>query len=364
MKKLFWVVLAIVLVSGLILSGCASPAPAVTPSPAPAPAPTPEAIKLVVGTWESPEGTNAQTLREWLKEVGDKSGGRISSEIAWGGAMGKAPEHYNLAVTGIADITFVAFAFTPGLFPMAEVIQLPVTGEASNEMMAEAFWELYKKGYFDEELKDVKLLWVGTTGIYDYQMGRTEVLTFDDMKGKKIRASGAIHTEIVEALGSVPVGMAAPEIYSAVEKGVIDGSFTPWNFIKSFRTETVTKSVTEIGVGSFNLGFVMNKATYNKLPSDIQAYIDDIAPKYNSITGKRHTQFDEDAKELLRAAGGAIYHLSADDTEKVGKAIAPIWEKWIAEGEGMGLSRKQLADDFYHILEEMGVQKPFHGYTP
>ena len=361
----------IVILSMLLLVGvqaCAPkqapiPAPASAPAPIPAP-PAPEVIKLVVATWESPEGTNAQTLRDWLKEVGDKSGGKVTAEIAWGGVMGKAPEHYDLAVNGVADMTFVAIAFTPGRFPMAEVIQLPVTDEASNEMMAKAFWELYKQGYFDEELKDVKLLWVGTTGIYDYQMGKAEVLTFADMKGKKIRASGAIHTEIVKALGSVPVGMAAPEIYSALQTGVIDGSFTPWNFIKSFRTETVTTSVTEVGVGSFNVAFVMNKATYNKLPADIQAYIDEIAPKYNGITGRRHTQFDEESKILLEDAGGEIYHLSTADMEKVGEAVAPLWEKWIAEGDSMGLPRKKLVDDFYHILRGMGVQKPFHGYTP
>lgn len=355
----------IVILSTLLFVGvqACAPKPAPVPKPAPAP-PAPEVIKLVVATWESPEGTNAQTLRDWLKEVGDKSGGKVTAEIAWGGVMGKAPEHYDLAVNGVADMTFVAIAFTPGRFPMAEVIQLPVTDEASNEMMAKAFWELYKQGYFDEELKDVKLLWVGTTGIYDYQMGKAEVLTFADMKGKKIRASGAIHTEIVKALGSVPVGMAAPEIYSALQTGVIDGSFTPWNFIKSFRTETVTTSVTEVGVGSFNVAFVMNKATYNKLPADIQAYIDEIAPKYNGITGRRHTQFDEESKILLEDAGGEIYHLSTADMEKVGEAVAPLWEKWIAEGDSMGLPRKKLVDDFYHILRGMGVQKPFHGYTP
>jgi TRAP-type C4-dicarboxylate transport system substrate-binding protein len=149
-----------------------------------------------------------------------------------------------------------------------------------------------------------------------------------------------------------------------LQTGVLDGSYTTWNFIKSFRTETVTTSVTEVGVGSFNLAFVMNKATYNKLPADIQAYIDEIAPKYNGITGRRHTQFDEEAKILLEDAGGEVNHLSAADMEKVGEAVAPLWEKWIAEGDSMGLPREKLVDDFYHILRGMGVQKPFHGYTP
>jgi TRAP-type C4-dicarboxylate transport system substrate-binding protein len=247
---------------------------------------------------------------------------------------------------------------------MAEVIQLPITGEASNETMAKAFWELYKKGYFDKDFRDVKILWVATTNPYDYHMGRATVRTFEDMKGKKIRASGAVHTEIVKALGSVPVGMPAPDIYVSLEKGVIDGAYVTWSFIKAFRTEPVTKSLYSVNCGGFNFAIVMNKNFYDRLPADIKAVIDDISPKYTVITGKRHDLYAEDGKKLLRDAGGKVYPLAPGDEEKIDKAMAPIWKKWIADGEAKGLPRKQLVDDFYHILKGMGVAKPFHGYAP
>jgi TRAP-type C4-dicarboxylate transport system substrate-binding protein len=323
-----------------------------------------KATELVIASWESPEGTGMPPLRAWLQELTDKTGGKVTGKIAYGSVMGKPPEHYDLAATGVADVSYVGLPYTPGRFPMAEIIQLPVTGEASNETMAKAFWKLYEKGYFDKDFRDVKLLWVSTTSPYDYQMGKTTVRTFADMKGKKIRASGAVHTEIVKALGSTPVGMPAPEIYVSLEKGVIDGSFTPWSFIKAFRTEPVTKSVTEVGCAGLNFAIVMNKKVYDRLPADIKAIIDDISPKYTVITGKAHDVYAEEAKNLIKKAGGKIYQLSAADTDKVGKAVAPIWSKWIADGEAKGLPRKQLVADFYQILKGMGVAKPFHGYVP
>jgi len=58
------------------------------------------------------------------------------------------------------------------------------------------------------------------------------------------------------------------------------------------------------------------------------------------------------------------YTLSAADMEKVGKVVAPLWEKWIAEKEAKGLPGKKIVKDFYNILKGMGVENPFHGYKP
>ena len=247
---------------------------------------------------------------------------------------------------------------------MAEVIELPISG-ILEYTSARAYWELYKKGYFDDDFKDVKVIFVSVVGPYDYQMAKKPIRTFDDMKGLKMRASGKVHTEMVKALGSVPVGMPAPEIYVSLEKGVIDGSFTPWSFMKSFRTEPVVGHVTEPGIGAFGHALVMNKDSYNKLPADIRAIIDDMTYKYVILQGNKFTSDSQEAKGVLfKGAGGEIHKFSEADMKKVDEAMAPIWQKWVAEGEAKGLPRKQMLADLYDILQYMGVEKPFRGYAP
>ncbi len=213
-------------------------------------------IGLIAATWEGTEGSTIPPLKAWIEELGSKSGGQVQVEIAYGSVMGPPPKHYDLAVTGEADISHVGLPYTPGRFPMVEVIEMPIT-KISELTLAKAYWELYQKGYFDNDFKDVKVLYLSVVGPYDYQMGKKAVLTFEDMKGMKMRASGKNHTAIVKALGSVPQGMPAPEIYGSLEKGVIDGSFTPWSFMKAFRTEAVTKHVTEVGAGGFGHAYIM-----------------------------------------------------------------------------------------------------------
>ncbi|MBW1799299.1 MAG: TRAP transporter substrate-binding protein [Deltaproteobacteria bacterium] len=321
-------------------------------------------IKLVIATWEPPKATNAQPLRDWLKELGEKSGGRVTGKISYA-AMGPPPKYYDLAVKGIAHVTLVGLPYTPGRFPMSEVVNLPITGEMSSEIFAKAFWELYKKGYFDKEFKDVKICSLAGSSPYDLHMSKgQDVLRFSDIKGKKLRASGAIHTRIVKALGGTPLGMPAPEIPIALQKGTIDGAFLGWSFFKAFRTQNVVASVTEIGASSIYFATVMNRKIYNKMPDDIKAIIDELGPKYTAIAGRAFDKDMQDGRDLLKGAGGKVYKLPDADMAEVGKALAPLWKEWIAEKEAKGLPGKQIVADYYNILRGMGMQKPFHGYTP
>ncbi|MBI2955514.1 MAG: TRAP transporter substrate-binding protein [Chloroflexi bacterium] len=325
-------------------------------------APAQAQFKLTLASWEPPDGATPKVLRPWAQELEDKSNGRVKVEIAYGSVMGPAPEHYDLAVKGVADIGHAGLPYTPGRFPMAEITDLPIA-DASEEIYSKAYWELYKKGYFDNDFKDTKVLFMGVVGPYDYQMASKQVKTFADMAGKKMRAAGRVHTQLIQALGSVPVGMAAPEIYTAMERGVLDGTFAPWSFMKAMRTDPVTKYVTSVRLGGFTHGVYMNKASYEKLPADIRKIIDDMSDKYGSqLMGQNYASETRDARDNLFK--GQLLDLSAADKQKVADAIAPVWKSWIAEGEQKGLPRKKMADEYYNLLKGLGVQQPFVGYTP
>jgi TRAP-type C4-dicarboxylate transport system substrate-binding protein len=335
---------------------------AITLVPTSAPKSAAPAIKLRVATWEGTEGSAIiGFLKGWGEEIQKRTKGRVTLEVAYGGVMAPAPEHYDLAVKGLADISHVGLPYTPGRFPMAEVIEMPI-GRASEATYSKALWELYKKGYFNKDFKDVKILYLAAVGPYDYQMGKKPVRTLADVKDLKIRASGKVHTNIVKALGSVPVGLPGPEVYSALDKGVIDGAFAPWSFMKTFRTDPVTKYVTEIGVGGFGHAFVMSKTSYAKLPPDIKKIADEICEKGAMVAGETFAAMAEEARKVLFK--GEIIPFPAADVPKVDAALAPIWQKWIAEGEAKGLPRKKMVGDLFNILKGLGVAKPLYGYTP
>lgn len=310
--------------------------------------------------WEGTEGASAEPLRQLCQELEDKSNGRITSEIAWGAVMGPPPEHYDLAASGVADVAFVMAAYTPGRFPMSEVADLPFSN-FTQEQLAMAFAELYNRGYFDQDFADTHVLHFSAVGPYQLHMKEGKAIrSYNDIKNKKLRASGGVHTNIVQSIGGVPVGMPAPEVFTSLQKGVIDGAFVPWDFIASFRTETVVESVTETNFGGGMHLLAMNLDVYNNLPADLRTIVDEVSQKYNAISAAGHDELTLVAQQLLKDEGGEVYQLSDADMQQISEGLTPIWEEWI----GGDATKAKMVADMGEILEGLGVTDPILGYTP
>ena len=352
-KKSLWCTIAVVL---LVISFAipVSAQPKASSGSAP--------IKITLASY-SPPGAHQQAVEGWAKELEQRSGGRIKVEIAWGAVMTKPEEHYDLAVNGLAEVALVAPSYTPGRFLMAEVVDLPLA-KMTDTVLTKSYWELFQRGYFKQDYRDVKVLLLWTTGPCDYMTSKTPVSSFADMKGKKIRASGAVAVNVVRALGSIPVGMPAPEIYGALDKGTLDGVLTNWPLVKAYKTYEVSKYVTGISTTYMAFAMVMNQPFFAKLPEDIKAIVDDLSWKYSLVGAATQDQWNKDAQEMFKQKGGRMLEFSPADMDRVHEVMAPIWSKWIAEGEAKGLARKKMVDEFYSILKKNGVEKAYHGYKP
>ena len=78
-------------------------------------------------------------------------------------------------------------------------------------------------------------------------------------------------TTILEYTGSVAVFMPEGEVYTSLERGLVDGRVHQWDGAVVWKGMEVTKYRT----GNVNLAvnemlIVMNRDTWNKLPADIQ----------------------------------------------------------------------------------------------
>ena len=68
----------------------------------------------------------------------------------------------------------------------------------------------------------------------------------DDVKGMKIRIPGGPPTEMAKALGMVPTPIPMPDMYQALDKGVVDGMGVPWEAVQGFRLYEVANNYTMV----------------------------------------------------------------------------------------------------------------------
>lgn len=352
MKRMLLVCGVAILVASLVIGGCAKPTPA-------------EPIKLLWATFTPPGDASTETMQAYADELTQRSDGRVEIELSLGGALAPAPELYGQLVAGACDMVFFMPNMTPGVFPYTEVVGLPCFLPKA-DVSTKALNTIMKKGYYDTEWDKVKLLYAFTgSGAIIYWRDKP-ITTIADFADKKIRVFSDTQASAMSALGAVPVFMPVGECYGALEKGTVDGMWGGYFACIPYKFYEVAKYCTEMLMFAGPLCSAMNLDSYNKLPKDIQAIIDEMSyPNETWAIDAAKRQDAAEAEGIKKFTEyGRIDQLAPGELSKMEQLLAPIWTDWIDYMEGKGLKPKEMLAEFYSTFEAAGVEKPFVGYTP
>jgi TRAP-type C4-dicarboxylate transport system substrate-binding protein len=223
-----------------------------------------------------PTHGQSKAAADWAKEIEKRTNGRVKINVFSSGTLTPADQTYDGAVKGISDIGMSCFAYTRGRFPVMEVLDLPMgypNGRTATRVANDFFMKFKPK-----ELDGVKVLYIHAHGPGLLHTLKP-VQSLQEMKGMKIRSTG-LSAKVVEMLGAVPVAMPQGGTYEALQRGVVDGTFTPIETLKSWKQAEVIKYTTDSsGVGYTTAMFVvMNLKKWNALPKDIQEIFEAVSP--------------------------------------------------------------------------------------
>ena len=321
-------------------------------------------VVLSHGTFLPQSAVQHPAVKEFFKGLEDATGGAVKMEFHWAGTLGAAKELYGMTVDRLADTATVCPQYNQGVFPMFSIFELPIQFP-SGEVLTKAALKMYKKGYFDKDFANVKLVGLYTLSPYILQCRERKVTTVEDFKGLKVRAGSAVTANMFKLFGAVPVQTSTAEMYSNLQKGVTDAEFTPFEAVIIFKTYEVIKYVNEWRTMTSAFVIPMNKEVWKALPKEGQAYIEKNWENYSLKYAAAYDAAHGRAKELLlKTPGREIINFAPGEKEKMNTILASVWEKWIADIEARGLPGKKAVSDLYQILKELGVEKPFVGYTP
>jgi len=128
-----------------------------------------------------------------------------------------------------------------------------------------------------------------------------------DVKGLKFRSSGAVQSAMVQGLGGSPVTLPITEVYTSLEKGVIDGVVTAFTAMVGYRLWDVVNYSINANLTATPMAVAMNKKTWNSLPPDIQEILDNMKMRYAFECA---TKYDGDVQKSLdegKSKGNVIY---------------------------------------------------------
>src|SRR5262245_41525400 len=310
-------------------------------------------IELKFSSWVGPaHGHHTGVMVPWAKMLEDKSGGRLKITIYPGSTLGKPADHYDLVVNGIADIAFTVPGYTPGRFPLLSVAEVPGVGFKTAKGGSAAIWSLSDK-YFKAEFKDVKLLWLWVHPPGHFHLARKQVRVFEDLAGLKIRAATPMLTTMVKTLGASPVSIPAPDTYTALERGTVDGTIFPWEAIWSFKLAEVLRHHTVVNLYASPLSTVMNQRKYDSLPPDLRKVIDDLSGAWGAeFNGAVWDKNELEGIAAAKKAGATIYTVPQEERQRWAAKLKPIEEDWVKDKEAKGLPGRQLLNDLREAIKK------------
>jgi TRAP-type C4-dicarboxylate transport system substrate-binding protein len=295
---------------------------------------------------QNPESGLSSTncVTPWLKQIEDASGGKVKIQPYYGQTLAKGKDMWNAVKMGITDIGWAFHGYWPGMTPLTDVISLPAMSFESAEKGSEVLWKLYEKyPLIQKEFDEVKVLLFYTSPPYTLITTKKPVRNIDDLQGMKIRMSGGPPTEMLQALGGVPMLIPMPDNYISLQKGVIDGMGAPWEAIQVWRFYEVAQYYTEVPFPAVYFSIIMNKRKWDSLDKDVQDAIMTVSGEAGSKFWGKHF-FDDmraTAIEKVTETGNEnnVFALSPEEREKwIEIGGKPVWENWVIAMEKNGVS--------------------------
>ncbi len=313
-----------------------------------------ETIELKFAHGFSPKHTmQVKVFEPWAEKITKLTNGRVKFTMFPGGALGKMPDHYSLAEKGLADIVYILQDYTPNRFPLTTVFELPfMTPNATK--CSEAMWKTYEKiPAFQEEYSKVKVLALFAHPPGHFHTTKVPIRNIDDFKGLKIRTASSSVTQALKIFGAAPVNMPITETYTALERGVVDGTVVPYEGVVIFKLDELLKYTTPADFYTVTMAFLMNKKKWDSLPDDIKKIIDENAGLPLSIeAGRVYDEVEIPMKEKCLKAGMQIVEMSPEAKAKLHEVTMPIREDWVKEMESKGLPGKEVYETALEYLKQ------------
>jgi len=226
-------------------------------------------------------GEAGDLFAKWVKEM---SAGRLDIKVFGGGELVPPLEAFDTVRSGAADMGCGAAYYWAGKAPASQFFASVPFGMNAQQLNA---WILCGGGMelWDELYGGFGLvpLLAGNSGV---QMGgwfNREINTIEDLKGLKMRIPG-LGGKVLKRAGGAPVLLAGGEIYTGLERGVIDATewIGPYHDYK-MGFHQIAKYYYAPGWHETGTALEMfiNKDRYNELTDDLKMIVQTAAQRIN-----------------------------------------------------------------------------------
>jgi TRAP-type C4-dicarboxylate transport system substrate-binding protein len=275
---------------------------------------------------------------EWIDNVNKAGKGTLQINFIGGPKAIPTFEVGNAVKTGVVDMGFSTGAFYTNVMPEADILKLSETSAA--EQRANGGYDLINRIWAEKANMRYLAKVVEFTPFHLYVNKKIEK---PDLTGLKIRIT-PVYRDFFQAMGASVMTTAPGEVYTALERGVIDGYGWPIHALFDLNWQEKTKFRVDPGFYNAEVSLIMNLDKYKALPAKARQFLDEQALAYEKQNEFWKSYNQNEAKRQADAGIQTISFDAATSKAYVEKAKEIGWAAAIKSSPQYGEQlRKVLA---------------------
>jgi len=284
------------------------------------------------------EGTEfSKNFERFIEKVNADGKGLIKINYIGGPRAVPPFEVGNAVRTRVVDIANVTGAFYTNLMPEADGFKL--NGKPMSEQRKNGTWE-YINQLHNQKLNSQYLArQFHNVSFHIYLNKKIDKI---DFTGLKIRVT-PVYRDIVQALGGTPVTTAPGEVYTALERGVVDGYGWPVTGIFDLGWEKVTKFRLDPAFYSVEVNVLVNLDAWKSLNDAQRKVLNDAALWLEGLDSEKEAVIKAERERQAKARIQALDFGPAASKAFLDKANDVAWQSVIKKAPESGPKLRQLA---------------------
>ena len=300
-------------------------------------APMAMARELRFGHVAPPFHGQNQGALAFAKYVEEHTNGAIKINVFPMSQLGPEMSMTEQVQSGTLDMATITTAVLENFVPQAAVLDLPFV--FPNRQTAYAVLddiEFQQKFFSYFTPKGFQAIGYTENEFRDITNSKRPIRKPEDLKGLKIRVmKSPVYLDTFNQLGASAIPMAFPEIYNALQQGVIDGQENPiytsilMKFTEVNKYATLTRHIlTECII-------IVGTDLWNSLsPEEQQIFREaaEVCIKTNREVTAEHfiklPQINKSIDEYLKEQGVEVVQLTDEERAAFAEAMHPVWEKY------------------------------------
>jgi TRAP-type transport system periplasmic protein len=270
------------------------------------------------------------------KQVAQKYPGELKINMIGGPEVVKIQDQVHAAQTGMIDIVHTTNAYYVHLLPEADAMKL--SHLTPWEERASGAW-----AYYNDLHEKKGLYFMGRIGTdLPFNLYLNKPISTADLRGLNIRVS-PMYLQLVKGLGGNPVVIPPTEVYTALERKVVDGYGWPAIGIREWGWEKYTKYIVLPPFYSGPHPMVMNLKAWNGLAQKFKDVLNQAAMEAEKKTVAFYHEEGTKEMALLKKAGLQVIELPPAEKEKFLKvADDEGWKDVLAKNPQTGPKLREL----------------------